>query len=87
MKRLTVTGLENGKKRIFIWFEGELTGDDDLKARFQQAWEFTDLENFRNDLSESAQAEEYWCGYLAEEILRDFFEETLDFRHDYHRMP
>ena len=78
--KITVTGLENGQKRVFEWVEGELMGDDDLKARFQEKWDAADQKKFRNSLPPNVRKE--WPRRLALKLLPALFSETLDF-HDH----
>lgn len=52
-------------------------GDDDLKVRFQRAWDSVNHEQYRRKLEKLYQ--EYWATYLAKEILQTIFEEMLDF--------
>lgn len=77
MTRYKVTGFEGGRKRVLVWLDGELTGDEDLKARFLKLWNGADHEAYRAGLKEFAQP--YWQSCLAEEILQNLFTETLDF--------
>jgi hypothetical protein len=75
--RITLTGLENGDKRTLAWTKGgELVGDADLQTRFRQAWEATDQETFRLSLDKHNRA--HFRVYLAESILKNLCQETLD---------
>ena len=61
---------------MLIWTKGgELTGDDDLKGRFQQAWEAADQEKFRLSLDKQVRA--HFRAHLAADILRRMCPETL----------
>ena len=54
MTRYIATGLENGRNRTLTWLDGELTGDDDLQARFRQAWDAADHRAFKERLRQVA---------------------------------
>ncbi|MCL4218168.1 MAG: hypothetical protein KJ052_14355 [Candidatus Hydrogenedentes bacterium] len=79
--RITVTGLENGRKRTFDWIDGELVGDDDLKARFQKKWDAVDHKKFRKSVRKDSRKN--WPFFLAQKLLPHLFEETLDLHKRY----
>jgi hypothetical protein len=70
--RITVIGLEDGRKRTLIWEDGALSGDDDLISRFKQSWDAADHQKYRHA------ADDDWGEELAKEILSGLFAETLD---------
>ncbi|WP_299425708.1 hypothetical protein [uncultured Meiothermus sp.] len=77
MTRYKVTGLEGGRKRVLIWLDGALTGDENLKERFPELWNRTDHQAYQAGLQEYEQP--YWQSRLARDLLQNLFAETLDF--------
>ena len=76
-RQWTLIALEEDRKRTLVWRKGgELIGDDDLKIRFQQAWDARDQEAFRLSLPKQIRA--HFRVELAGEILHGLCAETLD---------